>query len=1109
MLPCARCGRESPEGFRFCGGCGAALAVEGSAAREERKVVSVLFCDLVGSTAQAARMDPEDVHIRLSRYHGRVRSELERFGGVVEKFIGDAVVGLFGAPTAHGDDPERAVRAALSIRDWAGGQSDFQVRIGVNTGEALIALAARPEAGEGMASGDVVNVAARLQAAAPVNGILVGAQAYRATERVIEYRSAEPVAAKGKEAPVAVWEVVRPRSQLGIEPDRVSSAPLIGRSAELELLLSALEHACDARGAQLVTLVGAPGIGKSRLLRELVAGGDRGDSPVKWLHGRSLPYGEGVSYWALGEMVKALLGMLDTDAPSEAGAKLARGVRERIADGADADWIESHLRRLVGLAASEEVVADRRGEAFAAWRRFFEAVAEQRPLALVFEDLHWADDGLLDFIEELVDRATAVPLVLVASARPELLERRPSWSEGKPNASTIGLAALSNEDTARLVGALLERSKLPTEVQATLLERAGGNPLYAEEFVRMVTARGSAGLELPESVQGLIAARLDALAPDDKSLLQSAAVIGKVFWSGALAAVAEIDRFSVEQRLLALERGEFVREVQRGSMAGEREYMFDHVLVRDVAYGAIPRAVRAQRHRRAAVWIESLGRPEDHADMLAHHYLAALELSRAATVDIGPLVGSAAGALWRAGDRAFGLNAFARAVRLYDEALTLGVPSEGRPQILYRLGVARWLAGDDRHVAALEQARDALLAAGDPDAAAEASATLSEAHWRTGAPRRAENELERARELLRGRGPTRAAARVLAQRARLAMVAGHNEEAIRTGAEALRLAEQLGLDELVPSALQSIGVARAATGDVAAGIADLERAIETAARANNPDAARAYNNLAASLSERGELERAEALLEEGLRVADRLGNATIARFMRMVLSVVRYYRGRWEEALRGADELIAECEAGSPHYLESQARQVSARIRLARDDPEAATIDIARALEQAREGGEAQSLVPVLAAAVQVHAELGRDAEATAAVRELLSVYRGGFGSSSFVDVALNAERLELAGEVRAAFQSLGAAGTVWADLSLVILAADFERAADLLAKCGNVVGEADARLRAAASLLAAGQTQAADEQLARALSFFRSVGATRYIREAEALLAAGSRSPR
>ena len=511
MPICPACGQENPEGFRFCGSCGNPVGGETRRQREERKVVTVLFADLVGFTGRAEQLDPEDVRGMLSPYYARLRSELERRGGTVEKFIGDAVMAVFGAPVAHEDDPERAVRAALAIRDAIRDEeAGLQVRIAVNTGEALVSLDARPSAGEGMAAGDVVNTTARLQSAAAVNGILVGESTYRATRHAIEYREAAPVEAKGKVDPLQVWEAVQAYSRIAVETLE-TGAPLIGRRRELDVLTGALERARQERTPQLVTLVGVPGIGKSRLVYELFKAIESEPDLVFWRQGRALPYGEGVTYWALAEMVKAHAGVLETDSLVDVGQKLTQAVSVVLGDSPEAEWVELHLRLLVGLTTSSDMSGDRRAESFAAWRRFFEALAEQNPLVLIFDDLHWADDNLLDFVDHLVDWASSVPILVVCAARPELLDRRPAWGGGKLNAATVSVTPLSDEETAELIGALLERILLPAEIQATLLAHAGGNPLYAEQFVRMHLERAGDAPALPETVQGIIAARLDIL----------------------------------------------------------------------------------------------------------------------------------------------------------------------------------------------------------------------------------------------------------------------------------------------------------------------------------------------------------------------------------------------------------------------------------------------------------------------------------------------------------------------------------------------------------------------------------------------------------------------
>lgn len=695
--------------------------------------MTVLFADLVGFTSRAEQMDPEDVWALLSPFYARLRAELERHGGTVEKFIGDAVMALFGAPIAHEDDPERAVRAALAIRDWADGEGRIQVRLAVHTGEALITLGTRPSEGEGMAAGDVVNTAARLQAAAPVNGILVGERTYRATRQMIEYRPAKPVSAKGKRAPVPVWAAVQARAQLGTDLLHGARTALVGRDRELAALRTALARVRAKRSLQLITVLGVPGIGKSRLLYELRKAADAETEVICWRQGRSLPYGEGVSFWALAEVVKAHAGILDTDTVDEARVKLAQMVDDVASGMSDADWVLRHLGVLAGLGSSGVSGGDQRSEAFAAWRRFFEALAERQPLVLVFEDLHWADDGLLDFVEYLANWVGAVPLLVVGTARPELLTRRPGWGGGKPDAVIVSLAPLCEDDMARLIALLSGVAVREAGQQAVLLAHAGGNPLYAEQYVQMLVDHGPGpDLPVPESVQGIISARLDLLPPPEKRLLQDAAVIGKVFWPAALAALGgrALDS-ELEGHLCGLEDKQFVRRERASSVAGQTQCAFAHVLVRDVAYAHIPRAARAEKHARAAGWIESLGRVEDHAEMLAHHYLSALDLARATGQDTTGLAPRARVALRAAGDRASALNAFARAAVFYRAALGLW-PQDARNQragLLRLLGTALYGGGDlSGAEAALAEGSAVATEAGLPEVRARIRLLLAEVH---------------------------------------------------------------------------------------------------------------------------------------------------------------------------------------------------------------------------------------------------------------------------------------------------------------------------------------------------------------------------------------------
>jgi predicted ATPase len=395
----------------------------------------------------------------------------------------------------------------------------------------------------------------------------------------------------------------------------------------------------------------------------------------------------------------------ERDTEAEAAAKLHSTVEDSVVDESDARWVESHLRPLVGLESETGLGGDRRGEAFAAWRRFLEALAEERPFVLVLEDLHWADDGLLDFVDELMDWLSGVPLLVVCSARPELLERRPGWGGGKLNASTIGLSPLSEDQTALLISHVLERSLLPAEIQQALLERSEGNPLYAEQFAQLYLERGSAeDMPLPETLQGIVAARLDGLSAEEKAVLQDASVVGKVFWTGALRRGDEAIPL-----LHSLERKGFLTRQRRSSVESEGEWSFAHMLLRDVAYGQIPRAERAHKHRETAEWIQRLGRHDDHAELLAFHWGSALELSRAAGRETAELETPARLALRAAGDRAFAVNAYPAAAAYYGDALALWPKQdEKRPQLLYRHADALYVGDDERAEAALEEARDAL-----------------------------------------------------------------------------------------------------------------------------------------------------------------------------------------------------------------------------------------------------------------------------------------------------------------------------------------------------------------------------------------------------------------
>ncbi len=1091
MKICPSCGRENAEDARFCSQCATPLDAEPG--REERKVVTCLFCDLVGFTARAETMDPEDVRRLLQPYHARVRAELERFGGTVEKFIGDAVMAIFGAPVAHEDDPERAVRAALSIRDVLAEEGELEVRIGITTGEALVALGARPEAGEGMASGDVVNTAARLQTAAPTNGILVDETTYRATERAVKYGEARSIEAKGKAEPIAVWVAQKARARVSVE--RVGGASLVGREQELTLLRETLARVISEREPQLVTLVGVPGIGKSRLVYELFQTIETGDyGLVFWRHGRSLPYGEGVTFWALGEMVKAQAGILESDNPAEAESKLRQAVERFVGDATDAAWIERRLRPLAGLD-SDETAGDHRDEAFAAWRRFLEAIADERPLVLVFEDLHWADDALLDFVDHLVDWASGVPLLVLSTARPELLTRRIGWGGGKVNSSTILLSPLDEQETTVLVHALLGRAVIDAELQARLLDHAGGNPLYAEEFTRMLSERPGSSL-VPETVQGLIAARLDTLERDDKELLSDAAVVGRGFWLGALGQ----ERWKLEERLHRLERAEFVRRERRSTVAGEIEYSFRHALTRDVAYEQIPRAQRVDKHLRTAEWIESLGRPDDHAEMLAYHYGAALEYAGATSGDTDAFAERAHCAFREAGHRSFALGAYGKAAHFYERALELS--DDPDPRLLLSHGRALAVAGDERGIETLESAADALLRVREDEAAAEAHAYLTEALHLQGHGDAAYSHMERALALVRGAAPSPAKVRVLTESSRL-LALGEGRDAEAVAQEAYEMATALGLTDLASRALTNRGVAKTNAFDLDGAVVDLELSIELARSVGSPEESRAHHNLGSTTWFRGDLGDATVHFAEAARVAERFGWLRFALASRSVLCGTLYPTGKWAEAHALANELITGLEGAGATYFEYHPRTARARIRLAQGDEEDALKDVRRAVEVGRAAGDRQVLVPVLSQQAFVTAELGLLDEAKGVAREFAALVEANLSPINIhraIDIAWVAERLDCVEPLRRLVFT-APEEYVWRALVLAVLDADFERATTVLAALGHV-DEGYARIRAGTRHLEQGRSAEAETELRRSIAFHRPLGATRNVREAEELLA-------
>jgi class 3 adenylate cyclase len=666
---CTRCGHENPEGASFCSACGASL-VESGRTGEERRIVSVLFVDLVGFTSRAERLDPEDVRDFLTPYHERVRTEIERFGGSVEKFVGDAVMGVFGAPTAFGDDPERAVRAALAVRDWAG-EEGLQLRIAVNTGEAIVSLEARPGHGEAMIAGDVVNTAARLQAAAPVGAVLVGQETYVSTRAPIEYRPESPVSAKGKTAPVRAWLAVRAVAPVGERP--LTRVPMVGRERELGVLTGIWERVALERRPHFVTVFGPAGIGKSRLALEFSQQVASGEGRV--MRGRSTPYGASSAYSAFAQHVKQVAHVFDSDELPDAQEKLRAALVELVGP-ADADEHARNLAILIGLG-SEGDVADRETLFFSA-RVLVESLTSECPTVLLFEDIHWADASLLDLLETLAARVRDVPLLLLAMARPEMLSERPGWGGGLPAYSALPLDRLSDDAAQELAKRLLERGDERWDRAEAVARTAEGNPLFIEELAASLTEGGAAEEgDLPTSVRAIVAARLDALPPAERSVLIDASAVGRVFWRGALARMTP--REDLSALLGSLEERDLVRREAVSRIQGDQQFAFKHALIHDVAYLRLPRAARRERHAAVAAYLEeTTGGVGQSNEALAHHWREAGEPRRA--VDCLIAAGDQAGRGW----------AKEHAVALYRAALELIPPDEEERQreVRRRLAVA-------------------------------------------------------------------------------------------------------------------------------------------------------------------------------------------------------------------------------------------------------------------------------------------------------------------------------------------------------------------------------------------------------------------------------------
>jgi predicted ATPase/class 3 adenylate cyclase len=914
-MGCSQCGRENRAGRKFCAGCGAPLALacpacgaanepdeafcgecghaltspaSAPAPAVERRLVSILFADLVGFTPLSESRDAEEVRDLLTRYFDSARRVIERYGGTVEKFIGDAVMAVWGAPAAQEDDAERAVRAALELLD------------------AVEALDAGLVARVGMVAGDLVNTAARVQAAAGAGSVLVGEATRRASEAAIIFAPAGSFELKGKAEPVELWRAQHVAAgRGGGRRSETLEPPFVGRDRELRLVKELFQASAEQGKAHLLSVVGIAGIGKSRLAWELEKYLDGLAQVVDWHRGRCLAYGEGVTYWALAEMVRGRLGIAEGEESAAARVKLDTALRELVADEGEREWIEPRLGQLLGLAERQGVDKE---DLFAAWRLLFERIAEQVPAALVFEDVQWADSALLEFIGYLLEWSRSHALFVVTLARPDIADRHPNWPRSTRNATTLALEPLTEQAMAALLEGLVPG--LPADLGTRIRARAEGVPLYAVETVRMLLDRGllvrdgdalrTAGpigsLAVPETLHALVAARLDALGAEERLLLQDASVLGKTFTVAGLAAVSGRSETELEPLLANLARKEVLR-LETDPRSPERgQYGFLQDLLRQVAYETLARPERKARHLAASSWLESLAEEPETAEVVASHYLAARDADPEAA-DADAIGARACEMLVRAGERAASLAAGTEGQRYYERALSLATGRRERAELHERAGQMARLVGQlPDALAHFEEAVELFQAEGLTHAAARVTAALGEIAYLDDRLGDGIALTERALGTLAEDEADADLATLAHQLGRLLMVAGRYDEALARIELALETAEALYLPEVLAHALNTKGTILASRGRPEEGETLVRRALEFALEHNlHVAATRGYNNLAALLNMADRRIEALTAAEAGLELARRIGDRPVEQTFRIVIAAARLSLAQWGE----------------------------------------------------------------------------------------------------------------------------------------------------------------------------------------------------------------------
>jgi class 3 adenylate cyclase/tetratricopeptide (TPR) repeat protein len=1117
---CPACGFEQPAGATFCSNCGIALrddarrAAGAAEERQERRVVTVLFADLAGSTALGERLDPEDVRELQGELFELINTEVERFGGTTEKFAGDAVLAVFGIPQAHEDDPERAVRAALAAREsfvsftervHGRHGADVGLRIGVNTGEVVAGREAAAR-GELMVSGDAVNVAARLQQHAEPGEVLVGQRTQAATSRTISYREHEPLEAKGKSAPVAAWVAVAAGEQ---EPRGIAglSAPLVGRDEELAILSAVAARAERERAPQLVTLFGPAGVGKSRLLAELVE-----RLPARLIKGRCLPYGEGITFWPLAEAAKAHAGILDTD-PAEVALSKLRAAIESVVPEDQAERVLEAATWTIGFALPGASAAGtdphevlRRLQD--GWTRYVAALGREQLTVVAVEDVHWASSALLDLVEQLAENLADTKVLLLCTARIELLELRPTWGAGKQNATALSLAPLSPADAAHLLSSLLGEVQVPDDVRERVLASAEGNPFYLEEMLNMLIEEGAlerqnggwastdrlADVSIPDSVHGVIAARIDLLEAASRDALRRCSVVGRSFWPAAV----DVD----EKVIGGLVRSGLVSDSVDSSMAGMREFAFKHALTRDVVYATLPRPERRELHRRVGEWIQHIApdRSAETVELAAYHYGQAVAYG-----EDDPAVSSRAyELLMAASEAAYGRGAFDTARMQTERALELAV-DESRLAAA-ELGLARLDTTEGLNESALGRLDtvESLLAPSDAELRSDALGLRSRVCWFSGRWDEALSSANAAVAALAGLPESPQLARALARQSQVEMLK-QRPESVDHAREAIAVARRVGDSFAELNATINLFTQESTQG-TAPNPDDFAAIVDSAAEAGEyEEGYRAIINFIWSASGYLPLDRVELVVTEGRRrLADVPPPGSIGPYLDVSATMwLLVPSARWTEA----DAVLPE-SGGRELAMSTRLAflTVAGGLAFRRGEAQASKQLLEELRPLALASGELQRIVPMASVVLPWLARNGEVDELRSLTNEILAAVDQGW--PAVLDAVPVVRGLAAAGEMELLAQtteSLRETPHLAANSQTALMAAEgllallegradeaaeqLELASERESKLGRMYPAACLELDLARALEAAGHTAASNEVRARAAAVLEPLG--------------------